>query len=391
MRPFFQSLALAVVLACAPTAGPAAPAAPASEPDFAGLSLSLSEEAGFFPSDNLVSNETSYQHVLGKMAAMGVRGGAYVGVGPDQNFTYIAAIRPEIAYIIDIRHDNLLHHLLFKATFQVARTRLEFVSILTGRPAHGDGRDNPGIEEIVARIDTTPADSQYFEGMATRIADVILSWDMPVTDAELRVVRRIHEAFRRYGLNLRYAQVPRYPTWRELILEKDLEGRRANYLATDSAFRFVQDLERRHRVVPVVGDVAGSHALAAIGENIRIRGLRLTALYISNVEQYLMRGGTFLPYASTLQALPWAEHGVIIRSYFGRGASLPQSVYGHYSTQLLERSTDFINQMQAGGYGSYIDLVTRNALPLKTGVGTGAEAGIQRRFSGSTPAAAWLP
>jgi hypothetical protein len=104
-----------------------------------------------------------------------------------------------------------------------------------------------------------------------------------------------------------------------------------------------------------------------------------------------MRGGTFPPYASTLQALPWAEHGVIIRSYFGRGASLPQSVYGHYSTQLLERSTDFINQMQAGGYGSYIDLVTRNALPLRTGGGTGAEAGIQRRFSGSTPAAAWLP
>jgi hypothetical protein len=366
-RPYDLVLALLLNAACAGSSVPAvAPLAPV-EPDFPGLSQRLSEEGGFFPSDNLVSNETSYQHVLGKMEAMGVKGGAYVGVGPDQNFTYIAAVRPEIAFVIDIRRDNLLQHLVFKAVFERARSRLEFVSMLTGRPVMADSPAAATVEDIVAQIDATAPDAQYFEAQTTGIVETILSWRMPLSDADLRVVRRIHEAFRRYGLDLRYAQVPRYPTWRDLILETDLEGNRRNYLASDTAFRFVQDLHRRHRIIPVVGDVASDHALTAIGAEIRTRGLTLTTLYISNVEQYLMRGGSFPAYATTLLGLPYADHGVIIRSWFGRSASLPQTVNGHYSTQLLERFTDFVNQVRAGGYNSYIDLVTRNALPLRTG------------------------
>src|SRR4051812_13420920 len=56
---------------------------------FASLSARLSEPGGYFDSDNLISNETSYQHVLGKLREMNVQGGVYVGVGPDQSFTYI--------------------------------------------------------------------------------------------------------------------------------------------------------------------------------------------------------------------------------------------------------------------------------------------------------------
>src|ERR1051325_1873390 len=82
---------------------------------FAALSARLSEPGGYFDSDNLISNETSYQHVLGKLKEFNVTGGVYIGVGPDQNFTYIAKIRPKLAIIIDIRRDNLLQHLLFKS------------------------------------------------------------------------------------------------------------------------------------------------------------------------------------------------------------------------------------------------------------------------------------
>ncbi|MGH7502196.1 MAG: hypothetical protein ACREL7_10610 [Longimicrobiales bacterium] len=381
---------LLVLPACAGSSGSGFPLPP-PEPDFPGLILRLSEQGGFFPSDNLVSNETSYQHVLGKMDALGVKGGVYVGVGPDQNFTYIAAIRPEIAFLIDIRRDNLLHHLLFKAVFERARNRLEFLSILTGRPVPDNALEQTGtgIESIVAQIDAAAPDSRYFRQTATAIVQTILSWRVPLTDADLRVVQRIHEAFRRHGLDLRYAQVPRYPTWRQLILETDLEGRRRNYLANDTTFRYVQAMQRRHRIVPVTGDVAGEHALAAIGNEVRSRGLTVTTLYISNVEQYLMRGATFPVYAGTLLGLPFDSTSVIIRSYFGRGAPLPQTIRGHYSTQLLELFTDFANQIRSGGYDSYIDLVTRHALPLRTGRDTGAisvEAGWLPSMHGSWPA-----
>jgi hypothetical protein len=39
--------------------------------------------------------------------------GVYVGVGPYQNFTYISALDPDIAFVVDIRRKNLLHHLLY--------------------------------------------------------------------------------------------------------------------------------------------------------------------------------------------------------------------------------------------------------------------------------------
>src|SRR3712207_7605459 len=76
----------------------------------------------------------SYLHVLGRMRALGVGGGAYLGVGPDQNFSYIAQVRPRIAFIIDIRRDNLLQQLLFKAVFARARNRAEYLALLFGRP-----------------------------------------------------------------------------------------------------------------------------------------------------------------------------------------------------------------------------------------------------------------
>src|SRR5918911_5744416 len=101
---------------------------------FAALSARLSEPGGYFDSDNLISNETSYQHVLIKMRELGVSGGVYIGVGPDQSFTYIAKIRPRMAIMIDIRRDNLLQHLLFKALFGRAGNRVEYLCLFFGKP-----------------------------------------------------------------------------------------------------------------------------------------------------------------------------------------------------------------------------------------------------------------
>jgi hypothetical protein len=60
---------------------------------FAAQIASLSEPAGYFDTDNLISNERSYLQVLPDLGRRNVRGGAYIGVGPDQNFTYIAPPR----------------------------------------------------------------------------------------------------------------------------------------------------------------------------------------------------------------------------------------------------------------------------------------------------------
>ena len=52
-----------------------------------------------------------------------VPGRSYVGVGSEQNFTYIVAIRPVIAFVIDIRRGNLDLHLIYKVLFELSADR----------------------------------------------------------------------------------------------------------------------------------------------------------------------------------------------------------------------------------------------------------------------------
>ena len=97
---------------------------------FEELSLRLSEEPGYFDTDNLISNETSYQHALTAIRPGSGAGRAYLGVGPGQNFTYISYLKPQMAFIVDIRRDNQLFHLYWKELFERSANRAEFLSNL---------------------------------------------------------------------------------------------------------------------------------------------------------------------------------------------------------------------------------------------------------------------
>ena len=60
-----------------------------------------------FRSDNLVSNEIYMQTIIPELQTVTKPGRVYLGVGPEQNFTYIAALKPRMVFIIDIRRGNL--------------------------------------------------------------------------------------------------------------------------------------------------------------------------------------------------------------------------------------------------------------------------------------------
>src|SRR5258708_33381337 len=93
----------------ASVAGQTAPA------PFASVVEQLSEPNGEFDTDNLISNEQSYLHVVPALEQAGLSGGVYIRVGPDQNFSYIARRRPSEAFIVGIRPYSLLLHLPFEA------------------------------------------------------------------------------------------------------------------------------------------------------------------------------------------------------------------------------------------------------------------------------------
>ncbi|MBX6365085.1 MAG: hypothetical protein IRZ00_14545, partial [Gemmatimonadetes bacterium] len=342
---------------------PATRAAPATP--FAALVERLSEPGGYFDTDNLISNEASYLHVVGALERYGVRGGVYIGVGPDQNFSYIARVRPELAIIVDIRRDNLLEQLLFRALFDLATDRMEYLGLLLGRPVPARRDPRQPIADIVAYLDRTPMSRDAFEAAAARIRARLRAYGVPLSAKDLETIHRFHTAFAQAGLDLRFesfgrASQPYYPTLRDLVLARDLDGRLAGYLASDDAFRVVRALERSGRVVPVVGDLAGERALSAIAAFLKERGLAVSAYYVSNVEFYLAREGKLEAFVENVKRLPRAPRAVLIRSVFRR--PLPQTVPGFASTQLLQPLDSLVAAWDAGRIRGYGDLITAGVL-----------------------------
>jgi hypothetical protein len=285
----------------------------------------LSESGGDFDTDNLISNERSYLDVIPALRTAGVSGGAYIGVGPDQNFSYIAQIRPAIAFIVDIRRDNLLLHLLFKALFAAAPTRMDYLCLLTGRqPPAGDAWREAPLERIVKYIDGLQPDTAGIERLDRRVHDAIAGFGVPLSAADFTTIARFHHAFIASGLSLKFesrGRPPReaYPTYRDLLLATDRSGRAWNFLAAERDYQFVRSLEAQDLVIPVVGDLGGRRALAAIADFMEARGDRLSAFYISNVETYLL--GKFSQFTSNVRRLPRGPHSVLIRSTFRASVS----------------------------------------------------------------------
>lgn len=339
---------------------------PPPVPELRQLIDDLSEPGGYFDTDNLISNETSYVQAVDRLAPTR---GVYLGVGPEQNFNYIARLRPSWAFIVDIRRDNLLQHLMYNAIFEHADSPYEYLCWLFSRPIAEMPPRSAGMEPLLVAFGSTAPDAETFSGNLEAIFDHItnrLRIELSTEDRE--VIRSIYATFFREQLEIRFRShgrppMPYHPSYRALVTARGRQGREAHFLASPQDYLFVRDLARRRRLVPIVGDFSGSHALRALGDFLRKRGESVGAFYVSNVEYYLIRAGEFESYVENLRSLPWEEDSLFIRAYFNYGYQHPAGLSGHRSTTVLQRSSSFFSQYDAGAYRNYWDVCTRDYMP----------------------------
>lgn len=348
----------------APPASATAPAVvPAAPTAFASLVRSISEPNGPFISDNMISNETSYLQVAPALLKSAAPGGAYIGVGPEQNFTYIALTRPKLAFIIDIRRQNMVEHLLYKAVFGEATSRAHFVALLVGRPyrAEGDPGESATIDAVMAHAEKAPADEATFTASHARLRSAI-EREVTLDADDKKTLEVTHRAFFKGQLDIRFelkqSSGRKYPTLRELLVEKDPEGNARGFLATEEAFRFVQTMEREGRVVPVVGDFAGDRALPAIAAHLAKEKIEVSAFYVSNVEQYLFDPKVWPRWARNVAALPKNDKSLFIRAYLDQGRRHPQQMRGHRTATVLQRMVDFGDRQAHKPYVSFWEVAT---------------------------------
>jgi hypothetical protein len=335
-----------------------------SDEQFGALVERLSEKPGDFPSDNLVSNETSYLDVVGDLKKAALVGKAYVGVGPEQNLTYLGVMNPPMAYIVDIRRGNMLEHLVVRACFEGASNRVEFVAALTARPipASLSGRERTATAKEIADAFRAVVGQQGLrdEGVA-RSTSLMHRLRISIADGDLASIRKIHQEFFRQGLELAYTMegsARRYPTVGALLAQTTDDNEAASFLGTERAWKRVRDLTVANRVVPVVGDFLGEKALVSIGKDMRERNLTLGAFYTSNVEQYLFPESKYVRFVANVRAMPIDASSLMVRVWFDQGRRHPQQRQGHRTTSMVMSAQGFLARAEQRPWRSYWEVAT---------------------------------
>ncbi len=332
-----------------------------SDVEFRALITDLSEPDGFFRSDNLVSNEDTFQIILPELQRTVKPGGVYVGVGPDQNFTYIAALKPAVVFIPDIRRGNLHMHLMYKALMEQSEDRAAFLGRLFSRKRpEGLSSSSTAAQLFEAFANVQPTRAMY-EATFKDIGTTLAAHGFQLSEMDTSGIEYILSTFYGAGPYLQYASSPvgrtRYPSFAELQTATDAAGVARAYLATEDNYRAVRALQQKNLVIPLVGNFGGAKTLKGIGAWVRARNSKITTFYTSNVEQYLFQDQIWPAFAANIASMPLDETSTLIRSCF---TTCVNPVASSRVVMLLDSMQDMVRAQQAGQINNYYDVLTRH-------------------------------
>ncbi len=335
MRRVFVSVVVAFVVSALCVRVPRAQATlpdRLSDQELWSFSQNASEAGGYFRGENitnLTSNELWFEYVIPDLVAKTRPGNVYLGVGPEQNYTYMVATRPRFAVIFDIRRGNLDLQLMYKALFELAKDRAEFVSMLFSKPRPAGLTAKSSVVDIFTAFGgAATSETLYQQNLKAIVAHLTKTHALPLPADDLAGLEAVYQAFYWNGFAVRAS-----PTYAELMTATDQSGAYRGYLATEDGFSFLKELESRNLVVPVVGDFGGPKAIRSVATYLKGHGGTVSAFYLSNVEQYLYQDGKWDAFCRSVATLPLDSSSTFIRSSnggggFGRGGGFVSSLGG---------------------------------------------------------------
>ena len=308
-----------------------------TDAEFWALSELVSEPNGDFQSDNFLSNEQGMQVVIPDLIKTAKPGRVYLGVGPEQNFPYILAIKPAVAIIFDVRRGNLHEHLLYKALFELSTDRADFLARLFSRKRPDGLTKASSVDALMSAFDAVlPSPELYQANLADVTAHLTKKHGFALHDDDIPGIDYVYKtAFYAGGPRLTYNMAGRNAggrgggggggafggTYWALQMLDDGTGLNRGFLATEESWAAMKDFETRNLLVPVVGDFGGTKAIRAVGKYLKEHGTVVSAFYLSNVEQYLNRSGTEQAFLCNVATLPLDDTSTFIFTGAGRYAN----------------------------------------------------------------------
>lgn len=291
--------------------------------EFWSLSADLSEPDGNFRSENMISNEMVLPTLLPEVVAHARTGGVYLGVGPEQNFSYLAVLHPEMAFITDIRRGNLHVLLMYKALFELSADRAGFISRLFTKPRPAALTATSTARQIMDAYWTTSTgdEAAYRANLAAVITQLTKTDGIPLSAADVEGVGAAYRTFYYYGPAINYSASTNLTslsggnsaTYWDLMTQADASGRELSYLSSEEKFRWLKDFETKNLLVPLVGNFSGPKTIRAVGAYVRRQGSVVATFYLSTVEHYLRDAGTTGVFCASVATLPIDEKSFFIR------------------------------------------------------------------------------
>jgi hypothetical protein len=335
-----------------------------SDKEFWKIITEFSEPNGYFRYENFVSNEDDYQSFLPELAQTVKPDSIFVGVGPEQNFTYVAALKPKLAFVIDIRRQNMLELLLYKALFELSENRADFVSKLFSRKATKNVTASSGPAELMEAFENVPGDKQLFDSTLAAVWDLLTKkhgFELSADD-DKEGITKVFTALFDNGPKLDYfankATTPQI-SYKELMSFTDLNGRHWSYLASEETFRVVQDYEKKNLIIPLVGDFAGPKTVRAVGQYAKEHNATIGVFYTSNVDEYLFQQKVHEQFLANVASLPLNSSSMIIRMNAGPSGAIDgtfQVLDGKTWAALLCPMPDLVKAFNAGQVKTRTDL-----------------------------------
>lgn len=213
-------------------------------------------------------------------------GGAYLGVGSDQNYSFIAIARAQWAWVMDYDPRVTDHHQRLRVFVLAAATPEEFVALWSG----------PESKRAVALIEAEFADKP-----------------------ELAKIRRGYWATR-----------DRLHTYYRGQLEPEPKAPGYGWLANPEHYAYVRLLFQQGRIMPIKGDLLGKDSMRTVGEAARKLGVPVRVFYTSNAPSS-WGGQITAGYRANVRGLPFDHRTIVLQTM--SGGAFRQSGHWHHNVE----------------------------------------------------------
>jgi hypothetical protein len=248
-----------------------------------------------------ISNEQS--HYLWR-EAIDRAGGALVGVGTDQNYLLAGWARSSVIVVLDFDEAITRLHRVYGLLFATCPTPTEFLHAWTE------------------------------EGEAGTLA----------------ALAALPDAEERRGLERVYRHARRFVLVRLRRTLRDHQERGIPTFLDDTAqYDHLRHLWNSGRVWTVTGDLRGDRAMLDTAAALRAANEQIGVLYLSNAEQYFDYDP---PFRRNIVGLPFAEHGVVLRTLGWRMHGFVTGEEYHYNLQPGRNFAEWMarSRVKAVGY-----------------------------------------